>query len=221
VIIDIDSHKPLRESVYEQLKMRILKGTLKPGTRLMEVELADDLGVSRTPVREAMRQLEKEGLVEIKPKRGAYVSNISVDDMIDTLIVRKELEGLCAELAAKAINEELSEQLEGIMRQYTQAINNADTEEIIHYDEAFHRCVSEITGNRTLIETYTICQDRTLRFRYLYYEDFKRYESMPAEHKAIADAIESGDAERARRTAEEHAEQLMAFVEKEGADSFR
>lgn len=221
MIIDIDSHKPLRESVYEQLRMRILKGSLKPGTRLMEVELADDLGVSRTPVREAMRQLEKESLVEIKPKRGAYVSDISVEDMIDTLIVRKELEGLSAELAAKAINKELSEQLEGIMRQYTQAVNEADTEEIIHYDEAFHRCITEITGNRTLIETYSICQDRTLRFRYLYYEDFKRYESMPAEHKAIAEAIESGDSAKARRAAEEHAEKLMAFVSNEDTNSFR
>ena len=84
---DVQSHRPLREIVYEQLKMQILTGKITPGTRMMEVDLADNMGVSRTPVREAIRKLEKEGLVVIEPRRGAYVSDISVKEMVDTLVV--------------------------------------------------------------------------------------------------------------------------------------
>ena len=69
---DIQNHRPLREIVYEELKMQILTGKIVPGTRMMEVELAEDMGVSRTPIREAIRKLEKEGLVTIEPRRGAY-----------------------------------------------------------------------------------------------------------------------------------------------------
>ena len=87
---DIQNHRPLREIVYEELKMQILTGKIIPGTRMMEVELADDMGVSRTPIREAIRQLEKEGLVTIEPRRGAYASQISVKDMVDILEVPTE-----------------------------------------------------------------------------------------------------------------------------------
>lgn len=212
--------KPLRESVHEELRMQILKGAIKPGTRLMEVELADKMEVSRTPIREAMRELEQEGLVEIKPKRGAYVSDISLDEMVDTLVVRVELEGLSAELAAKKITPEQSELLNEIMKEYNEAMGTSDTEQIIHYDEAFHKFIAEITGNSTLIQIYAQVQNSSLRFRYLYYEDFKRYRSVPAEHKAIADAIESGDAKAARRAASEHAEVLRKFVLENGKEAF-
>ena len=102
---DIQNHRPLREIVYEELKMQILTGKIIPGTRMMEVELADDMGVSRTPIREAIRQLEKEGLVTIEPRRGAYASQISVKDMVDILEVRQNLEGLAAFFAAQGIRE--------------------------------------------------------------------------------------------------------------------
>ena len=86
---DLQNHKPLREIVYEELKRRILIGEIAPGTRMMEVELADDMGVSRTPVREAIRKLEKEGLVTIEQRRGAYASDVSIKDMTDVLEVRQ------------------------------------------------------------------------------------------------------------------------------------
>ena len=97
---DIQNHKPLREMVYEELKMQILKGSIIPGTRMMEVELAEEMGVSRTPIREAIRKLEKEGLVTIEPRRGAYASMISTEDMVEILEVRQDLEGLAAYFAA-------------------------------------------------------------------------------------------------------------------------
>ena len=98
---DLQNHLPLRELVYEELKKEILTGRIAPGTRMMEVELADEMGVSRTPIREAIRKLEKEGLVIIEPRRGAYASSISVKDMVDTLEVRENLEGFAAAMAAE------------------------------------------------------------------------------------------------------------------------
>ena len=108
---DLQNHRPLREIVYEELKRQIMIGEIPPGTRMMEVELADDMGVSRTPIREAIRKLEKEGLVSIEPRRGAYASDVSIKDMVDVLEVREFLEGMAAGLAAKKITEEEVERI--------------------------------------------------------------------------------------------------------------
>ena len=201
---DLQNHRPLREIVYEQLKMQILTGTIVPGTRMMEVELADEMGVSRTPVREAIRKLEKEGLVTIEPRRGAYASSISVKDMVDTLEVREDLEGLAAAMAAERMTEEQTEELRRINQGYTEAIKNSDTEKIISFDEKFHRHIVACSGNKTLIQISETVQELALRFRYLYYDDFSRYANMPVEHKQIIEAILSGNADAARETADNH-----------------
>ena len=112
----LQNHKPLREIVYEELKRQIMVGEIAPGTRMMEVELAEEMGVSRTPVREAIRKLEKEGLVTIEPRRGAYASDISAKDMVDILEVRQDLEGMAAGIAAQRITEEGRLELESIAR---------------------------------------------------------------------------------------------------------
>lgn len=164
---DVQSHRPLREIVYEQLKMQILTGKITPGTRMMEVDLADNMGVSRTPVREAIRKLEKEGLVVIEPRRGAYVSDISVKEMVDTLVVREDMEGLAAFLASQTITGEEIEELETITAGYSDAIASGRMEDIIHYDEAFHRRIVELSGNKTLIKLFETVQELALRFRYL------------------------------------------------------
>ncbi|MEE0742299.1 MAG: GntR family transcriptional regulator [Emergencia sp.] len=218
--LDLQNHRPLREIVYEQLKMQILTGKIIPGTRMMEVELADEMGVSRTPVREAIRKLEKEGLVTIEPRRGAYASDISVKDMVDTLEVREDLEGLAAALAAERMSEGQIEELKQINQGYSDAIKNSDTEKIIEYDELFHKHIVSCSGNKTLIQLSETVQELALRFRYLYYDDFSRYENMPVEHKQIIEAITSGDAERTRQTADNHVKKLKEFVIKEGVEAF-
>lgn len=218
--LDLQNHRPLREIVYEQLKMQILTGKIIPGTRMMEVELADEMGVSRTPVREAIRKLEKEGLVTIEPRRGAYASDISVKDMVDTLEVREDLEGLAAALAAERMSEGQIEELRQINQGYSEAIKNSDTEKIIEYDELFHKHIVSCSGNKTLIQLSETVQELALRFRYLYYDDFSRYENMPVEHKQIIEAITSGDAERTRQTADNHVKKLKEFVIKEGVEAF-
>ncbi len=218
---DLQNHRPLREIVYEQLKRQILTGRITPGTRMMEVELAEEMGVSRTPVREAIRKLEKEGLVTIEPRRGAYASDISVKDMVDTLEVREDLEGLAAALAAERMTEEQINELVKITEGYSEAILNSDTEKIIHFDEKFHKYIVSCSGNKTLIQLSEIVQELALRFRYIYYDDFSRYENMPVEHRQIIEAITSGDAETARFSADNHVKKLKEFVIREGGDVFR
>ncbi len=217
---DLQNHRPLREIVYEQLKMQILTGKIVPGTRMMEVELADEMGVSRTPVREAIRKLEKEGLVTIEPRRGAYASDISVKDMVDTLEVREDLEALAAALAAERMSEEQIEELRRITQGYSEAIKNSDTEKIIGFDEKFHKHIVACSGNKTLMQLSETVQELALRFRYLYYDDFSRYANMPVEHKQIIDAIVSGDVEAARETADNHVRRLKEFVIREGEAVF-
>ena len=213
---DLQNHRPLREIVYEELKRQIMIGEIPPGTRMMEVELAEDMGVSRTPIREAIRKLEKEGLVSIEPRRGAYASDISIKDMVDVLEVREFLEGMAAGLAAKKINDEEIETLKKATATYKKAVENGHTEEIIKEDELFHKLIVDCSGNKTLIQMINQVQELALRFRYIYYEDFSRYRNMPYEHQEILDAILSGDTEAARRIADAHVLRLKEFVIEQG-----
>ena len=218
---ELQNHRPLREIVYEQLKIQILTGKIAPGTRMMEVELAEDLGVSRTPVREAIRKLEKEALVVIEPRRGAYVSDVSVKEMVDTLVVREDLEALAASLTAKRITKEELEGLEKKVTDYSEAIASGDMEQIIRADESFHHKIVALSGNKALIQLFSSVQELSLRFRYLYYEDFTRYENMPEEHKEILEAIKTGDGDAARIVSDNHVKKLKEFVVNEGESAFR
>ena len=213
----LQNHKPLREIVYEELKRQIMVGELAPGTRMMEVELAEEMGVSRTPVREAIRKLEKEGLVTIEPRRGAYASDISAKDMVDILEVRQDLEGMAAGIAAQKITDEGRIELENIARKYKDSVDREDIEEIIKNDEAFHKYIVSLSGNKTLIKMVSQVQELALRFRYIYYEDFSRFKNQPSEHQAIVDAIAGGDVAGARKYAEEHLAGLKDFVRREGS----
>ena len=217
---DLQNHRPLREIVYEELKRQILVGEISPGTRMMEVELADVMGVSRTPVREAIRKLEKEGLVTIEPRKGAYASNISIKDMVDVLEVRQGLEGMAAAIASGKITERQKADLLNVVEKYKAAVESANIEEIIKYDEEFHSMIISISGNKTLMQVFSTVQELALRFRYIYYDDFNRYESMPREHQLIEEAIMSGDAEKARVAAGDHVSKLKEFILNEGEKAF-
>lgn len=219
--LDLQNHRPLREIVYEELKRQILVGEIAPGTRMMEVELADEMGVSRTPVREAIRKLEKEGLVTIEPRRGAYASDISIKDMLDVLAVRENLEGMAAALAAEKVTEEEKVDFIKATEAYENAIKSGNTEEIIKCDEFFHQLIVSYSGNKTLIQLLSQVQELALRFRYIYYDDFSRYEKMPKEHEEIEQAILSEDTHRARIVAQEHVSKLRQFVIDKGETLFQ
>ena len=213
---DIQNHRPLREMVYEKLKMQILTGAIVPGTRMMEVELAKEIGVSRTPIREAIRKLEKEGLVTIEPRRGAYASQISTKDMVEILEVRQNMEGLAAFFAASRMDPDQMTELKEVSARYNEAVQSGNMEDMIKHDTRFHRIIVESCNNKILVQMIEQLQELVLRFRYIYYDNFRRAENMPEEHFAILNAIETGDAEAARAAADVHIDRLKELVIREG-----
>ncbi len=209
---DIQNHKPLREMVYEELKMEILTGNIVPGTRMMEVELAEEMGVSRTPIREAIRKLEKEDLVTIEPRRGAYASMISTKDMVEILEVRQDLDGLAAFFAASRMTPEEFAELEKECNLYNEAVKSGSMEDMIKHDTRFHRIIVDSCQNKILVKMIEQLQEMVLRFRYIYYDNFRRAENMPEEHAEILNSIKTGDAEGARFAADIHIDRLKELV---------
>jgi DNA-binding GntR family transcriptional regulator len=206
--------KPLREVVYDVLKHKILTGEIPSQSRLMEIDLAEKMNVSRTPIREAIRELAEDGLVTIEPRKGAYVSRISTKDMLDVFEVREDLEGLAAFFAAQRITDEEKKTLAKLVRLYELAVEKSDKAEMVDLDEKFHKYIVKCSRNDTLIQMVNQIQELSLRFRYIYYDDFSHYEKMPAEHKAIADAIIEGNAKKARKEADNHVKALKEFIVK-------
>ena len=211
--IQLKVQKPLKDLVYLELKHKILTGEIVSQTRLMEIDLSEKMNVSRTPIREAIKRLSDDGLVKIVPRRGAYVANISIKDMIDVFEVREDMEGFVAELAAQRINDEEKEELRKISAEYDKAIEAAsDKEAIIELDEKFHNFIVGCCANETLSELVSYVQELSLRFRYLYYNDFSLYASTAEQHHRIMNAICDGRAADAREEANAHVKALKEFV---------
>ena len=211
--IQLKVQKPLKDLVYLELKHKILTGEIVSQTRLMEIDLSEKMNVSRTPIREAIKKLADDGLVKIVPRRGAYVANISIKDMLDVFEVREDMEGFVAKLAAQRINDEEKEELRRIAAEYDAALEKVeDKETIIELDEKFHNFIVSCCGNDTLSELVKYVQELSLRFRYLYYNDYSLYESTAEQHHKIMDAINNGRAEEARKEADAHVKSLKEFV---------
>ena len=211
--IQLKVQKPLKDLVYLELKHKILTGEIISQTRLMEIDLSEKMNVSRTPIREAIKRLADDGLVKVEPRRGAYVANISIKDMLDVFEVREDMEGFVAKLAAQRITDDEKQHLRSIAREYEQAIEKADDKEtIIELDEKFHNFIVQCSGNETLSELVKYVQELSLRFRYLYYDDFSLYESTAEQHNRIMEAINAGRDEEARSEADAHVRALKEFV---------
>lgn len=178
----------------------------------MEIDLAEKMNVSRTPIREAIRELAEDGLVTIEPRHGAYVSNISTKDMLDVFEVREDLEGLAAYLAASRVTEEQKIELGKLARYYELAIEKGDKSEIVEFDENFHNYIVKCSANKTLAQMVNQVQELSLRFRYIYYDDPDTYASMIGDHRRIMEAVVSGDPDKAREEADRHVKDLKKFI---------
>ena len=211
--IQLKVQKPLKDLVYLELKHKILTGEIVSQTRLMEIDLSEKMNVSRTPIREAIKRLADDGLVKVEPRRGAYVANISIKDMLDVFEVREDMEGFVAKLAAQRITDDERDQLRAIAKEYEESIEKADDKEtIIALDEKFHNFIVKCSGNETLSELVNYVQELSLRFRYLYYDDFSLYESTAEQHNRIMEAINAGREKEARVEADAHVKALKEFV---------
>lgn len=199
-----DALLPLRDVVFHTLRQAILTGELKPGERLMEIHLANKLGVSRTPIREAIHMLELEGLVTMIPRRGAEVSQITEKSMNDVLEVRRALDALCAELACKRITEEELSRLGQACDDFEAAVGTKDLKEIAKADVALHDIIVRATGNSRLISLVNNLSEQMYRYRYEYIKDSNQHETLIAEHRIIYASICNKDVATAAEAARTH-----------------
>jgi len=210
--IQLENYKPLRELVFETLRGAIIDGTLKPGERLMEVQLADEMGVSRTPVREAIRKLELEGLVLMIPRKGAYVSGLSSKDIADVFEVRASLEALAAGLAAERIAEEELEALNRFMVEVTIHAEVGDLEKVIQSDTDFHDQIYRASRNNRLVQIINNLRDQIQRFRSASLAHPGRIKETLQEHKKLLEAISDRDITLAAVLAREHIENAESIM---------
>ncbi len=200
----INEYLPLREVVFNTLRQAIIQGEFHPGERLLEVTIANKLGVSRTPVREAIRMLELEGLVVMIPRKGAEVANITVKDLKDALEVRMAIEALSVKLACERIDEECMEELKENCMKFKEAINSKLVPAIVEGDEAFHNTIYKASKNQKLINTAMTLREQVYRYRVEYVKDFSYHDKLILEHDQITMAILKRDAEAAQRIMNEH-----------------
>ncbi|MCR5595107.1 MAG: GntR family transcriptional regulator [Lachnospiraceae bacterium] len=193
--LDPNTYLPLHEVIFNTLRRAVLTGELAPGERLPEIQLASQFGVSRTPVREAIRMLEQEGLVNLRPARGAIVSGISAESVKDVLEIRRALDVLCAQLACKRITPESITALENACRSFEETVNDnsADIKAIAASDVAFHDIIIDAAGNIRLKQLINNLSEQIYRYRFEYLKDKGIYPQLVKEHRTIYEAIAAGD----------------------------
>lgn len=201
---EMDEYLPLRDVVFRTLRQGILTGELKPGERLMEIHLANKLGVSRTPIREAIRKLELEGLVTMIPRRGAEVAQITEKSMKDVLEVRKVLDRLSVELACERISEEEKRQLKEACEAFEEAVEEGDYAKIAKADVVFHDIIVAATGNMRLSQMVNNLAEQMYRYRFEYIKDKSQHARLVREHQVIYDGIVEGDQKKALSAIDEH-----------------
>lgn len=202
--INLNDYKPLREVIFTTLRDAIIVGELRPGERLMEVKLAEKMGVSRTPVREAIRKLELEGLVDMIPRKGAHVADLSVKDIVDVLEVRASLDGLAALLAAERITDEEIDELNHVNSQFVGFLQKENLQGSIKKDVEFHEIIYRSSRNEKLIQIVNNLREQVQRFRVIYLKDYVNPKELEKEHKDIIDAICSKNSDLSRRVAQNH-----------------
>lgn len=202
--VDTEEYLPLREVVFQTLREAILMGKLQPGERLMELQLAQRLGVSRTPVREAIRKLEIEGLAVMIPRRGAEVAKITEKQLRDVLEVRRALEELAVQLACRRITREGIAQLKQAHLQVKDMVMEHNLAQLVQADVHFHEIIYLAADNERLLQLLNNLRQQMYRYRLEYLKNTDNHELIIKEHQAILDAMDKLDTEAATKAIRQH-----------------
>lgn len=195
--IRIDEPKLLSEDIAESIKTAIIKGKFKPGEKISEGDLAETMGISRTPLREAFRKLENEGFIKIVPRKGAVVTEVSPGEASDLYQIKSTLEGLAARLAASRMKEKELEKLEKINQDLEQLISQNDLEAFYRTHTRFHEGFVKQCGNNRLISMISNLNDHFKRFGMVTLTLPGQYENAIRQHREIIEAFRAGDAQLA------------------------
>jgi DNA-binding GntR family transcriptional regulator len=204
--VRLEEVKPLRDRIAEMVRESIIDGRIRPGERLAEPDLASRLGVSRTPLREALLQLDSEGFVVVTPRRGAVVSDLSIDDARETYLVKGALECLAARLACERITEEELESLRDNNERMGQmaTARNRDNRRLLQLNSEFHATICAASGVEKLIQYVHILRSQTLRYNYIYLSVLSHLSASVREHARILEALARRDGEAAEGAVRAH-----------------
>ncbi len=194
----------LRGRVFHKLREDILNGKYAEHEELKEVAIGTELGVSRTPVREAFRQLELEGLIQIVPNKGAYVTGITAKDVKDIYMIRSSLEGMCARLATEHITSEQLEELEENVYLAAFHASKGHMEQMTELDNRFHHILYEACDSKMLQNLLEDFHHYVIRIRKKTLSTKVRGVASNEEHRMIMEAIKEGNKEKAEQLATQH-----------------
>lgn len=210
--VNMNDFLPLRDVVFNTLRKAILRGNLEPGERLREIHLADKLGVSRTPIREAIRKLELEGLVVMIPRKGAVVAEITEKSLRDVLEVRRALEALAVRLACEKILDAEVEELKVAAERFEEALETGDVTTFAEADVRFHDIIYRATDNQRLIQLLYNLREQMYRYRVEYLKREDAHETLLEEHQAIIETIEKRDVTKAVEAVRTHIDNQVVAV---------
>lgn len=202
-------YKPLGTVVADHIRNAILNGEFQPGERLNQEKIAQDLGVSRMPVREAFRLLEAEGLINVIPHRGAHVVSLSLEEMEDVYCVRMLLESAAAKMAIPKVTEGDIDRLADILRECEEATRAEDYARLYDLNDEFHRVLYLISGRKLLCEMIDKLRTDSRRFRRFYLKGWRGSLQALKDHHEILDAVRAGAAAEAEDLIIRHLEQTQ------------
>lgn len=202
--IEFNEYMPLKELVFTTLKKAILKGELQPGDRLMELQLAEKMGVSRTPIREAIHKLSREGLVTLIPRKGAEVAGISKKMLTDVLRVRMNLEKMAFSLAFDNIRQSQIKELSGLAEAFEASVESGDILKMTEADERFHFVIYDAADNNKLREILGNLKENMYRYRLEYLRNPEYRSLLISEHYAMVESLSEKNLEKGLLTVEKH-----------------
>jgi DNA-binding GntR family transcriptional regulator len=218
--IDLGELKPLRDKIAASIRNAIVEGKFKPGERLMEPDVANALGVSRTPLREAFLQLESEGFLNVIPRKGAVVSDLSLKDAEETYTIKGTLEALAAKLAVDKISSDTLNELITLNEKMSKIASSEEKDYkcFLELNAKFHQIIYETSGNEKLYKTINLLRNQTLRYNFIYLSLLSHLNESVAEHAEIIEAFKNKDAVKVEILIRAHAESarkaLREYIEK-------
>ena len=211
-ILKIEGYELLSQKVYRVLKTEIVKGFLGPGTKLFEDKIAAQMGVSRTPVREAIQKLAAEGCIKIAPNQTLIVTEISLEDIKEVLQIRGVLEGLAARMAAKKINRREIEELEKIVTQMGLYVTKKHLTSYCKVDDEFHNLILNVCGNKWIINIRDNLGNFIYRYRIRSLSIPGRLKHSLEEHRKIMESLKKHNSEDADRLSQIHMENTVINI---------
>jgi DNA-binding GntR family transcriptional regulator len=200
----IPERKPLGHYVFENLKQAIVRGDFSPGNRLVESRIAEAMGISRTPVREAIHKLEREGLIQKLPRGGFSVSNLTHEEIEETFGIRSVLESYAARLAAIKHQRQELEPLEEKIEEFQYHLNRGEMEALLQINTEFHALLYAMSRSPRLIKMINDLKDQIYRFRRIMLKKEKMAKTSNDDHRQMLGAMKKRDADRVETLVKQH-----------------